>query len=258
MLFSQNPDDFKLKQERMKLRKTRFRILCCIDGTEGSFLGVRHAAEIALNGNCDIVLLYVRQVDQGLRSGGLQVRIARQNMLEWGLDLPGIQYLRQGLDILINNGINIGTTNPLISHTDVWGDPLGDNKIEYRDESGQSVVLKLKTAPDISTGILDQCELGPYNLLILGSPSKWRSRWNTFWGAGIGQKVSMIAPCSVLIAREKKNMAKKKGHLIIVNSSNNSFKSAYQDAVLARHCKLPATLMAVATNERDRNSLEKI
>ena len=47
------------------------------------------------------------------------------------------------------------------THTDAWGDPLGDNKVEYRHESGKSIVLKLKTAPDPASGILDQYEFGP-------------------------------------------------------------------------------------------------
>ena len=50
------------------------------------------------------------------------------------------------------------------------------------------MVLKLKTAPDAANGILDQYELGPYNLMILGEPSRWRSEFKAL--------ASMRASCS--------------------------------------------------------------
>ena len=34
----------------------------------------------------DLIILHVRPIDQGLHSGGLQVRLARQNMLEAGFE----------------------------------------------------------------------------------------------------------------------------------------------------------------------------
>ena len=74
------------------------------------------------------------------------------------------------------------------AHEDAWGDPLGDNKIEYRSPEGRNVVLKLKTAPDPASGILDQYELGPYNLMILGEPSRWRGEFHSFFDAGIVQQ----------------------------------------------------------------------
>ena len=36
-----------------------------------------------------------RPIDQGLQSGGLQVRLARQNMLDAGFELPGVRHLKQ-------------------------------------------------------------------------------------------------------------------------------------------------------------------
>ena len=72
----------------------KLRFLVCIDGTDESYRGAHYAAEYGPEH--DICLCYVRPMDRGLRSGGLNVRIARQNMLTWGLELPGIQYLKKG------------------------------------------------------------------------------------------------------------------------------------------------------------------
>ena len=80
--------------------------------------------------DCDIVLLYVRPVDQGLHSGGLQVRVARENMLNWGLELPGIQRLKRGLEFLVGEEELKNDWIAKSTNTGVDGDPLGDNKIE--------------------------------------------------------------------------------------------------------------------------------
>ena len=76
-------------------------------------------------------------------------------------------------------------------------DAAGDNKVEYKSPKGRGVVFKLKTAPDIASGILDQYELGPYNLLILGEPSRWQGEMGAILGSsGIVQKITMRSPCS--------------------------------------------------------------
>jgi len=99
-------------------RKEHFRILVCIDGSDESYEGLRFANEIGQGDECEIILLFVRLIDQGLRSGGLQMRVARENMLEWGLELPGIQYLRRGLEMLIGEGQLADEWKEIYSHTD--------------------------------------------------------------------------------------------------------------------------------------------
>ncbi len=236
--------------ERIERRRNRFRILVCLDGTDEAYDGLRFATDIGHGDDCDIILLYVRPIDQGLRSGGLQVRVARQNMLEWGLELPGIRYLKKGLDMLRAEGLLAELTESTAQHTDAFGDPLGDNKVVYRLASGKSIVLKLKTAPDPVSGILDQYELGPYNLIIIGNPSTWSGEMRAFWRAGNAQKVATLAPCSVLVTRPQRG---EKGHLITVDGSPNSMVELRQAAVLAHHCGEPITILTVAP---DRSRME--
>ena len=90
--------------ELAEWRSKRFRILVCIDGSDECYEGLRFAADIGRSDECDIIMCYVRPIDHGLRTGGLQVRVARENMLDWGLDLPGIGYLKKGLEILLEEG----------------------------------------------------------------------------------------------------------------------------------------------------------
>lgn len=238
-------------------RRNRFRILVCIDGSDASYDGLRFAARIGHSHECDIILLYVRPIDQGMRTGGLQVRVARENMLDWGLELPGIRHLKRGLDMLAGEEERSVHWTAFASHADTWGDPLGDNKVEYRHENGKSIVLKLKTAPDSASGILDQYELGPYNLIIMGAPSRWHGEVRSFFNAGATQKVAMLAPCSVMVARADVE-TNGKGHLICTDGTKHSLDAMRRDAVLASHSGFPITLFTVARHQGEIKTAERV
>ncbi len=235
-------------------RRNRFRILACIDGSDESFITVRAAAALAATDDSDIIVLYVRPIDQGLHSGGLQVRLARQNMMDAGFELPGVSYLKRALEVLKEAGVDVESWPREIEHQDAWGDPAGDNKAEYRSPKGRSVVLKLKTAPDVAVGILDQYELGPYNLMILGEPSRWRSEFKSFFDAGIVQTVTTMAPCSVLVARPSRE---RKGFFICTDGTSRSMQAVRRAAVLAHIMKEPITLYTVAKDEAARPAAEE-
>ena len=236
----------KTLQNLQQQRRNRFRILACIDGTDEAFETVRLAAQLAPNDDCDIIILYVRSIDQGLWSGGLQLRLARQNMLDAGFELPGVRDLKRALEILKESGIDADSWPKEAAHQDAWGDPLGDNKVEYKSPEGRSVVLKLKTAPDVANGILDQYELGPYNLIMTGEPSRWRGEFKGWFNAGIVQRVVMFAPCSVLVARAPRERT---GFFICTDGTARSMQAVRRAAVLAHTANEPITLFSASTTE---------
>jgi nucleotide-binding universal stress UspA family protein len=226
--------------------ESRFRILFCVDGSEESYRGLRYAARLGGGVDADIVLLYVRPVDQGMRSGGLQVRVARENMLNWGLELPGIMHLKRGRDMLMQlAGSEVGWAEEHV-HREVEGDPLGDNAIVYRNKSGKMIALKLKVASDIATGILDQWELGNYNLIVLGASANWAPMPLSLWDPAVAEKIALYAPCSVLVARE---LEEGNGHLICTDGSEHSLKAVEIDAEIAARCKCPISLISVALDD---------
>lgn len=224
-----------------------FRILCCIDGSDESYMGLRYAARLGGGDDCDIVLVYVRPVDQGLHSGGLQVRVARENMMKWGLELPGIRYLKKGRDLLKEVGVMSGEDwREETGHVDVEGDPLGDNKITYVNAKGKMIVLKLKVAHDVASGILEQWEIGHYDLIVIGASQPYRSITKAFWDPAVAEKVAIHAPCSVLVVRE---IEEGHGHLICTDGSEKAMHTVRRDAVIASRCNCPISLLSVALDQ---------
>ena len=106
----------KTLQNLRAQRRNRFRILACVDGSDEALVTVRFAARLAPSDECDIIVLYVRPVDQGLWSGGLQVKLARQNMMEAGFELPGVRDLKKALAILKDEGIDAESWPTEASH----------------------------------------------------------------------------------------------------------------------------------------------
>ncbi len=242
--------DIEGLQTEQESREDRFRILVCIDGSDESFQTLRYAAKMGSGVDGDIVLLYVRPIDQGLRSGGLNVRVARENMLDWGLELPGTKYLKKGYDILLEMGITDESWRQHSYHSGVEGDPLGDHKIEYINDDGKVIVLKHKVASDIATGILEQWELGPYDIIILGASGRWRGMAKSFWDPAVAEKVAIHAPCSVLVAR---GIDVGHGHLICTDGSEKAMDTVRKDAYLASRCECPVSLISVALDMESEN-----
>lgn len=240
--------DFRRELEQLReARLNRFRILVCIDGSDECYRGLRYAAMMGGGrDDCDIILLYIRPLDQGLHSGGLQVRMARENMLNWGLELPGIRYLKKGLEVLLGDRALTDEWDAETTHTARGGDPLGDNKVEYRHASGRTIVLKLKSAPDPASGILDQYELGPYDVIIVGSGGHGRGRIAATLNPSISERVALHAPCSVLVAR---HLEAGHGHLVCVDDSAASIEMARHEAVIAKRFETPKLcLLSVAAD----------
>jgi nucleotide-binding universal stress UspA family protein len=233
-------------------RRKRFRILACVRDADDDFSTVRMAAQLAPSVDCDIIIVYVRPIDQGLWSGGLQLKLARQNMLDAGLELPGLKLLKEALEALKEEGIDTTEWERKAGHQDAWGDPAGDNKVEFRSEDGRSVVLKLKTAPDPASGILDQYELGPYNLILLGEPSRWRGEVKSWFGTGVVQRVTVLSPASVLVVRQQDPAEKpKRGFFICTTGTARCMQAVRRSAVLAHSVGEPITLFSAARSEAD-------
>ncbi len=223
----------------------RFNILVCIDGSEEGLRGINYAVLLGKGTDADITFLYVRPVDKGMKSG---VNMARQNMLEWGVELPGMRALKDARNRLVELGFMDNEWEEETIRKRVYGDPLGDIMKTYTNQDGQSIALKLMVSPTIASGILDEEDLNDYNLTIIamsGDSDKASGKIN--WG--VTRTVVTEHRGTIIVARDIK---KAEGHLICV-SDDKSIEAAKKDAILASRSGCKVHLLSVA---RDENELE--
>jgi nucleotide-binding universal stress UspA family protein len=115
------------------------------------------------------------------------------------------------------------------------------------------IVLKLKVSTDVATGILEQWELGPYDLIILGASGRSRGVAKNLWDPAVAEKVATHAPCSVLVARE---LDIGHGHLICTDGSEKALDTVRKDAYLASRCECPVSLISVALDIETKEEAE--
>lgn len=232
----------------------RFSILVCIDGTDDAVRALKYAVRVGAGNDADLTLLYVRPVDQGLRSGGLQLSVARENMLEWGLELPGMKALKAARDTLVELEWLGEDWEEDFRHTDVTGDPLGDNAIVYQNDAGRSIRLKLMVSPSVVHGILDEAEAGNYNLTILSKPTNTDVLLPGNIDDKIAETVAIEHPGTVLVA---KSLEENHGHLVCVTNEQISIDAARRDAEIASRCACPVYLFAVAADDSETEEAQQ-
>lgn len=225
----------------------RFRILVCIDGTDESYRALRYAARVGGGNDADLVVVNVRPPAEAGRLAGFKERTADQGLLHWSLEIPGVRHLRKARDLLLEwHTFESQGWREEIGHIDVKGDELGDNKIVYANDAGKQVVLKLKVASDVAAGILQQWDIGHYDLIILGASRKERSLAKSVWDPPVADRIAWRAPCSVLVASA---LEEGHGHLICTDGSERAMTAVRRDALVASRCNCAISLIAVAPDE---------
>jgi len=220
----------------------RFQILLCIDGSEESKRGLKYAVKLGQGNDADITLLYVRPIDKSMRHN---LDLARQNLLDWGFELPGMRALKDARDQLIEMGFLGHDWHEQTPRKRVYGDPIGDSMKMYTNDDGKTIAIKIMVAPSTAAGILDECELNDYDLTILAltgegaADVRGKIEWRTT------RIVATEHHGTVLLAR---GIAENRGHLICV-SDDKSIEAARQDAILASRCQCPVYLLSVAETE---------
>ncbi|MEO0618145.1 MAG: universal stress protein [Pseudomonadota bacterium] len=228
----------------------RYSILVCVDGSNDAQRALKYAVRIGSGNDADLTLLYVRPVDQGMRSGGLQLSVARENMLEWGLELPGMKALKKHRDMLVELGWLGEDWEEEFRHTDVSGDPLGDNAIVYSNDEGRSIKLKLMVSPSIPHGILDESENVEYDLTVIPKAVDPDTELPGAIDAKTAETVAIEHPGTVLVT---KALEENHGHLVCVSNNENAINAARRDAEIASRCACPVYLFAVAADESEKS-----
>ena len=223
---------------------SRFNILLSIDGSEESKRGLKYAIKIGSGNDADITVLYVRPVDKGLTSG---IQMARQNMLDWGVELPGMKALKDARDQLIDLGFLGEDWSEETTRKRVYGNPAGDTMKIYTNKKGSHIAIKQMIAPNVASGILDECDLNTYDLVIIAMAGRGAKNVAGKINWGVTKSVVTEHRGTVLLARD---IQENHGHLICV-SDEKSIEAARKDAILASRCNCPVHLFSVARTKAD-------
>ena len=228
-------------------RKKRFSILVCIDGSHSSYQGLRYAIKFSLdNPDTDISLLYVRPADRGGSSEGLNMGLARENLLDWDLELPGLKSLKKARDILIDRGFLGEDWEAENIEKRSRGSRLGDHAVSYLSKkTGQHICLIVRIASSVLAGILDEAHFAYYDMVIVSSSDEEMA------GPGAIDNYTAVSVATehtgtVVLSRE---LAEGHGHLVCLTKEPTSIGLALRDAEYAIRCGCPVHLYAVAESD---------
>ncbi len=215
---------------------------------------VRFAAQLAASNSCDIIILYVRPIDMGLHSGGLQVRLARQNMMDAGFELPGVRHLKQALEVLREG------RHRRLGLAQEAGSPGCLGRSGWRQQGripqpeGRAWCSSSRPRPTSPTASSTSTSSAPTISSSSASHRAGGASSRAFFGAGVVQTVTTMAPCSVLVAR---NSFDRLGYFICTDGSSRSMQAVRRSAVLAQVTGEPITLFSVANNLAGKSLAEE-
>lgn len=223
---------------------SRLKILVSIGGGPEAYAALAFAALLSHRECANISLLTICEPDRGLSSGGLELRVAREHMLGWGLELPGLRRLKKARDIFAELGEIPGDSPERWEYRSISGDPAGEYVVSYQTPCGGKVSLHLQTGTDIPGIIADQCERDSASIAIVGAPGDNPSGLRRLvQGRPLAYRIAERAKCPVIVAR---NLEAKRGFLCILDGSDRAARSLPLISRMAATCRTPLLLASTA------------
>lgn len=227
----------------------KLRILISIGGGPEAYTSLKFAVRLSQQSCADISLLYVRPLDSGLKSGGMEIRVARENVLDWGLELPGMTHLKKARDILIELGEISNESKDEWQYRELSGDPAGEYVREYINPCGGAIALRLRTASDITAAVIDEADRVDADIIIVGgSPKPLTGIKKLLSKKQLALQLAAHSTRSAIVAR---NLEPGHGHLVCVNNSDKS-RSMLPKAIRYSHaCQCPISILSVAETQNE-------
>ena len=207
------------------------RFLICIGGVEPSVETIRFGAKIAKAFGADVSVLYVQpKIPHAVRT---EVRLAREKLSEWEIELPGVKVLRGALEILRASGFVKTDTGDIVERHALKPGIRGAYEFHVHGLDGEDIRLRLREG-DVIEEINREVESDRHDLVIFGASRQRR----------ILQNLIQFINCSMLVLKNPKDV--KYEFLICTDSSPASRKAELFGAKLARFLDSPVRLLSVA------------
>jgi len=229
------------------MHKDTMNILVSIGGGPEAYEALAFAALLSRRQCTDTSLLTVREPDSGLHSGGLELRVAREQMLGWGLELPGLKRLKKARDIFAELGEIPGQESVQLEHRAISGDPAGEYVVSYNTPCGGTVALHLRSGTDIPGVIAEQCDIEDVDIAIVGAPGENPTGFKKLVSATpMAYRIAQRLPCPIIIARRLKAEG---AILAVLDGSGLAAGCLPRLAKIARACGIPLSVASTAGME---------
>ncbi len=208
------------------------KFLMCIGGGEASAETIRFGGRIARAFEADISVLYVQpRIPHAVRE---EVRMAREKLSEWQIELPGVKVLRAAYAILTEEGVlrQVPSAN-VVRPQALKPGVRGAFELLLPGAQGQSIRLRLREG-DIVSEINRELESERNDLVIFGASQQRR----------ILQDLIQFVNCSVLIVKNPGDFVYE--FLLCTDSSPAARKAESFTARLAKLLGYKVTVVSVA------------
>jgi nucleotide-binding universal stress UspA family protein len=208
------------------------KFLLCIGGVEPSVETIRFGGKIARAFEADISVLYVQpRVPHAVRP---EVKLVREKLSEWEIELPGVKVLRGARSILRDEGlVKTGPAGEIVQRHALKPGIRGAYELHLYGIHGEDIRLRLREG-DIIAEINKEIESDKHDLVIFGASQKRH----------ILQKLIQFVECSMLIVKNPRDIEYQL--LICTDSSPASRKAEVFGTRLARLLRARVLLLSVA------------
>jgi len=227
-------------------------ILVCYDGGEEARKALGCVANLLAATPANLTVLFVRpKAPSGFQE---MVAMAREKIVDWELDLPGLVVLRQAEALLAERGQ---------VEEDDEGQPaklrhglreLGKGLLEvhFHGRHDEHIRLRLRDGGDAAGVILNEMDAIPYDLVVMGSRGrKGLKRWVM---GSTAQRVALFSEQTVLVVRGAGELQRV---LVCSDGSEAAERAVRFVGPLAKAKGCDVTLFSVATAEGEREAAER-
>lgn len=227
-------------------------ILVCYDGGEEARKALGCVANLLAATPANLTVLFVRpKAPSGFQE---MVAMAREKIVDWELDLPGLVVLRQAEELLVERGQ---------VEEDDEGQPaklrhglreLGKGLLEvhFHGRHDEHIRLRLRDGGDAAGVILNEMDAISYDLVVMGSRGrKGLKRWVM---GSTAQRVALFSEQTVLVVRGAGELQRV---LVCSDGSEAAERAVRFVGPLAKAKGCDVTLFSVATAEGEREAAER-
>jgi len=220
------------------------KFLTCIGGGETSTETIRFGLMIAKAFNADVSLLYVQpHFPHAVRQ---EMKLAREKLSEWQIDLPGVEVLHAAQAILLEEQfLKTTDSGEVVQKHALKAAIRGAHEIHLYGTRGEDVRLRLRDG-DIISEVNAEVESAQHDLVILGASQQRR----------LLHKLIHFVNCSMLIVKNPKQVRYEL--LICTDGSPASRKAEVFGIRLAQSLGAIVQLLSVArSRNREHAAMEE-